>query len=101
MGEVYIYKPVETSLFKKTRKIAEKRGFDLSLLHEPITLLSLGKPLPPKYRDHQLKGRLSAFRECHIQGDWLLVYRIVKDKLILSLHSTGTHSDIFYYTQEP
>jgi len=91
----YKYQPVETSLFKKTRKLAQKRGLDLSLLREPITLLAKGEPLPPKYRDHQLQGRLSAFRECHIRGDWLLVYRIIEDKLILSLHSTGTHSDIF------
>jgi len=91
----YRYKLVETSLFKKTRKLAIKRGFDQTLLYEPITLLSKGEQLPPKYRDHQLKGRLSAFRECHIKGDWLLIYRIVEDKLILSLHSTGTHSDLF------
>ena len=91
----YKYKPVETSLFRKTRKLAKKRGFDLSLLYEPIILLAKGESLPNKYRDHQLKGRLSAFRECHIKDDWLLVYRIVKDKLILSLHSTGTHSDLF------
>lgn len=91
----YKYKPVETSLFKKTRKLAKKRGLDLSLLQEPITLLAKGEPLPPKYRDHQLQGRLSTFRECHIKGDWLLVYRIIEDKLILSLHSTGAHADIF------
>ena len=91
----YKYKLVETSLFKKTRKLAKKRGFDLSLLYEPITLLAKGESLPPKYRDHQLKGRLSAFRECHIKGDWLLIYRIIEDKLILSLHSTGTHADLF------
>ena len=88
------YKPVETKLFKKTRKLAKKRGFDLSLLYEPITLLAKGEPLPSKYCDHQLKGRLSAFRECHIKGNWLLIYRIIEDKLILSLHSTGTHSDL-------
>ena len=91
----YKYKPVETSLFKKTLKLAKKRGFDLSLLKEPITLLAKGEQLPPKYSDHKLHGRLSAFRECHIKGDWLLVYRIVEDKLVLSLHSTGTHADIF------
>jgi len=91
----YRYKPVETSLFKKTRKLAKKRGFDISLLYEPITLLAKGEPLPPNYRDHQLKGRLSAFRECHIKSDWLLIYRIIEDKLILSLHSVGTHSDLF------
>jgi len=91
----YKYKPVETSLFKRTRKIAKKRGLDLSLLQEPITLLAKGEQLPPKYHDHQLQGKLSAFRECHIKDDWLLLYRIMEDKLILSLHSTGTHSDIF------
>lgn len=92
---VYKYKPVETSLFKRTRKLAKKRGLDLFLLQEPITLLAKGEPLPPQYRDHQLHRRLSAFRECHIKDDWLLVYRIIEDKLILSLHSTGTHADIF------
>ena len=91
----YRYKPVETSLFKKTRRLAKKRGFDLSLLYEPITMLVKGEVLPSKYHDHQLKGRLSAFRECHIKGDWLLIYRIIEDKLILSLHSTGTHADLF------
>ena len=91
----YKYKPVESSLFKKTRKLAQKRGLDLSLLQEAIVLLSKGEVLPPKYRDHQLRGRLSAFRECHIKGDWLLVYRIIEDKLVLSLHSTGTHADLF------
>ncbi|MCL2230533.1 MAG: type II toxin-antitoxin system YafQ family toxin [Treponema sp.] len=91
----YKYKLVETSLFKKTRKLAKRRGFDLSLLYEPITLLAKGESLPSKYRDHQLKGRLSAFRECHIKGDWLLIYRIIEDKLILSLHGTGTHADLF------
>jgi len=89
------YKPVETSLFKKTVKLARKRGLDLTLLDKAVTLLAKGEQLPPKYRDHQLQGKLSAFRECHIKGDWLLVYRIIEDKLILSLHSTGTHSDIF------
>ena len=91
----YKYKIVETSQFKRTRKLAKKRGLDLLLLREPVTLLAKGEPLPPEYRDHKLHGKLSAFRECHIKGDWLLVYRIIEDKLILSLHGTGTHSDIF------
>ena len=91
----YKYKLVESSLFKKTRKLAVKRGFNISQLQTAIILLAKGETLPPKYRDHQLKGRLSAFRECHIKGDWLLIYRIVEDKLILSLHSTGTHADLF------
>jgi mRNA interferase YafQ len=95
MADVFKYGLVETSLYKKTRAIAKKRGLDLSLLEEPVRLLAKGEPLPLKYRDHQLRGKLADFRECHIQGDWLLIYRIIKDKLILSLHSTGTHSDLF------
>jgi len=91
----YKYKIVESSLFKKTQKLAKKRGLDLSLLYEPIRLLARGEELPPKYRDHQLQGKFSAFRECHVKGDCLLVYRILENKLILSLHSTGTHSDLF------
>ena len=91
----YKYQIVESSLYKKTHKLAKKRGLDLALLQEPIVLLAKGEKLPPKYRDHQLQGKLSAFRECHIKGDWLLVYRIIEDKLILSLHSTGTHADLF------
>ena len=88
------YDIVESSLFKKTRKLAEKRGLDMAFLQEVIRMLASGKPLPPKYRDHQLQARLKHLRECHLQGDWLLVYRIFEDKLILSLHSTGTHDDL-------
>jgi len=91
----YKYKIVESSLFKKTRKLAKKRGLDMSLLQKVIIMLAKGESLPSKYRDHQLKGRLSTFRECHTKGDWLLVYRIIEDKLILSLHSTGSHADLF------
>ena len=91
----YKYETVETALFRKTRKLAKKRGYDLSLLYEPIDILAKGSQLLPEYQDHQLKGRLADFRECHIKSDWLLVYRIIEDKLILSLHCTGTHADIF------
>jgi len=90
----YKYGIVESNLFKKTRKLAQKRGLDMVLLQEPIRILAKGETLPPKYRDHQLKGRLRHLRECHIQGDWLLVYCIMEDKLILSLHSIGTHADL-------
>jgi mRNA interferase YafQ len=89
------YRIIESALYKKTRKLAQKRGLDLSLLREPLNLLEHGEPLPAKYRDHQLKGEYSRFRECHIQGDWLLMYRIIEDTLVLSLHSTGSHADLF------
>lgn len=91
----YKYSIVESALFKKTRKLAKKRGLDIALLQEAVRILASGESLPPKYRDHQLKGRMSHLRECHLMGDWLLVYRIFEDKLILSLHSTGTHADLF------
>ena len=91
----YKYKIVETSLYKRSHKALKKRNYDLSLLREPIILLAKGKMLPPKFQDHPLQGRFSSFRECHIKGDWLLIYRIIEDKLILSLHCTGTHSDLF------
>ena len=91
----YKYQIVESSLFRKTHKLAQKRGLNMALLQEAIRILASGGSLPPKYRDHQLIGRLSHLRECHLNGDWLLCYRIFEDKLILSLHSTGTHADLF------
>ena len=91
----YKYKLVESPLFKKTRKLAVKRGLNITLLQDVIILLAKGEPLPAKYRDHPLKDKYTGFRECHIRGDWLLVYRIFEDKLILSLHSTGSHADLF------
>nr|WP_082749853.1 type II toxin-antitoxin system YafQ family toxin [Lachnoanaerobaculum saburreum] len=53
------------------------------------------QPLESKYRDHQLSGNMSDFRECHIEPDWLLVYRIEDDRLIIIATETGTHSDLF------
>ena len=95
MSDGHMYHIVESSLFKKTRKLAQKRGLDMAILQEAIRTLAKGGALPPKYRDHQLQGRLRDLRECHLQDDWLLCYRIFQDKLILSLHSIGTHADWF------
>jgi mRNA interferase YafQ len=53
------------------------------------------EPLPEKCRDHSLEGNYKDFRECHINPDWLLIYQVDKDKLILTLARTGTHSDLF------
>lgn len=58
-------------------------------------MLINGKELPPKYNDHALKGNFRNYRDCHIQNDWVLIYRIYKDELILELSRTGTHSDLF------
>jgi mRNA interferase YafQ len=88
------YAVVESALFRKTRKLAQKRGLDMALLKQAIRILASGEPLPPKYQDHPLRGRMKQLRECHLQGDWLLLYRVFEDTLILSLHSTGTHADL-------
>ena len=84
-----------TAQFKKDYKLAKKRGLDIKLLAKVINTLAEGENLPAKYKDHALKGKWKNFRECHIQPDWLLVYQIIKDTLVLTLSRTGTHSDIF------
>ncbi len=83
--------------FKKDYKLALKRGLDSSELEKTIELLAAEEPLPPQYKDHALVNskRYKGMRECHIQPDWLLVYKIDKDVLVLSLVRTGTHSDLF------
>lgn len=82
-----------TSVFKKDLKRAKKRGCDMALLNEIIEKLRDGEPLPEKNKDHSLSGNWVGHRECHITPDWLLVYRICENTLILSLIRTGTHSD--------
>ena len=73
----------------------QKRGKDLTKLVTVLDLLASGVPLPPKYKDHQLTGNLHDFRECHIEPDWLLMYQIFDNELILSATATGSHSDLF------
>jgi mRNA interferase YafQ len=86
-----------TAKMKRDVKRLEKRKFKMEKLTKTIRLLLEGKPMPPKYRDHQLKGKLSDFRECHVdgEGDWLLMYQVFEDELILSASATGTHQDLF------
>lgn len=89
----YILK--STVEFRKNYRTMEKRGLPMQLLDEAIKKLVMGEHLPPKNKDHALKGKWKNFREYHIQPDWLLVYQIIKDTLVLTLSRTGTHSDIF------
>ena len=86
---------VWTSQFKKDYKLAMKRGLKMALLDNIIRLLSRGQPLPEKDRDHELSGKWAGHRECHIQSDWLLIYRIENGALVLTLARTGSHSDLF------
>ncbi|WP_294177371.1 type II toxin-antitoxin system YafQ family toxin [uncultured Selenomonas sp.] len=85
-----------TRAFRRGYKRAKKRGLDLSLLGEIVEMLRCGKKLPKKYADHCLSGDFSQCRECHIQPDWLLVYRIDDDILTLTLMDTGTHAELFH-----
>lgn len=75
--------------------MAVKRNLNIDLLDDIIRALSRGEILPEKNRDHELTGDWVGYRECHIQSDWLLIYRIEDDVLVLTLCRTGTHSDLF------
>lgn len=81
--------------FKRDYKRIKKRGYDMSLLEKVIGILTEGKPLPSQYKDHGLSGDYKGCRECHIAPDWLLVYEVIGQELLLYLTRTGTHSDIF------
>lgn len=85
------YEIERTPTFKKDFKLDQKQGLDLNKLKEIIILLANGEPLPPKNKDHQLKGNYKGHRECHIEPDWLLIYKIQDDMLILTLVRTGSH----------
>ena len=86
---------VWTTRFKRDYKLAMKRHLNIELLDDMIRTLARGDTLPGKHKDHELSGDWAGYRECHIQPDWLLVYRIDDDVLVLTLARTGTHSDLF------
>ena len=90
---MYAVKP--TTRFQKDLKRVQKRGYDISLLTQVIKILASGQPLPEKNRDHALSGNFDGCRECHITPDWLLIYEISDENLILYLTRTGTHGDLF------
>lgn len=89
------YEVIFTNQFKKDLKLAKKQGKTLSKLLSVIELLANGEPLDKKYRDHALTGDYSGTRECHIEPDWLLVYEIRNNVLILVLYRLGSHSELF------
>jgi mRNA interferase YafQ len=85
--------PVRGAQFRRDVKLAQKRGKDMAKLREAILLLMEGRPLPPRYRDHPLGGDWKNYPDCHIEPDWLLIYKIEGNDLYLV--RTGTHSDLF------
>ena len=90
-----MYKIRPSTKFQKDLKKVQKRGYDISLLTNVLNILANGESLPQKYKDHNLSGNYKGCRECHITPDWLLIYEILDDELILYLTRTGTHSDLF------
>lgn len=83
-----------TGTYKKDLKLLAKRGYDLNLLANVVSDLRIPKQLPPHNHPHPLTGNYSGFEECHIRGDWLLIYRYHEND-VLELTRTGTHSDLF------
>ena len=81
--------------FKKDYKLVVKRGYNIDLLEEIVGMLAAEESLPEKCKDHPLVADYKGCRECHITSDWLLIYRIQNEELILLLTRTGTHSDLF------
>ncbi len=82
-----------TTQFRKDVKLAKKRGWDMTKLKELISILMSGMDLAEKYRDHALSGTYQGTRDCHIEPDWLLIYELTGENLVLI--RTGTHSDLF------
>jgi len=88
-----MFEILRTSQFKRDAKKAKKRGKETDRLKTVIVLLAQGRTLPAKYKDHQLKGVYKDCRECHVEPDWLLIYRMEAN--VLQLVRTGSHSDLF------
>ncbi|HEX4768251.1 MAG TPA: type II toxin-antitoxin system YafQ family toxin [Lichenihabitans sp.] len=85
--------PIRSRQFRRDVKRVEKRAKDLGKLRELLSLLVSGAELPPRYKDHSLKGNWAGYRDAHIEPDWLLIYRAVDSEL--QLVRTGTHADLF------
>ena len=86
---------VTTNQFKKDLKSALKQGLDLNELYTVVNVLASEKKLDEKYKDHNLSGKYKGYRECHIEPDWLLIYRVNRKSLELFLFRTGSHSKLF------
>jgi len=89
------YDVIRTAKFRKELKKVLKRGADVAKLETVVSILASGETLPPQYHDHALTGNLAGLRDCHIENDWLLLYTIQDDVLVLTLTRTGSHSDLF------
>lgn len=90
-----MYELIYTGQFKKSLKRCAKRGLDIQLMKDVLDELKNTGRLDPKYKPHTLVGNFSGCWECHIQSDWLLIWRQDNDKMIIITVDTGTHSDLY------
>jgi len=89
------YQIAYTNSFQRDYQKMKRRGKDMNKLGAVITTLAEGVPLDKRYQEHALSGKYKGMRECHIESDWLLIWLIENDRLILTFTRTGTHSDLF------
>lgn len=89
------YDIIITNSCKRDIKKANKQGKNIDLLFEVVDRLSEGEVLEPKYNDHKLSGQYSGMRECHIEPDFLLIYKIMEKEIVLYLVRVGSHSELF------
>ena len=87
--------PIYATSFKRDVRQAVKRGKDLKKIMGVVKLLCARTPLPPSFHDHALQGKYAGYRDCHVEPDLVLIYRIVEDRLELICFRLGTHSDLF------
>ena len=87
--------PTFTDIFKKDRKLVQKRGWDMDKLSEVMLMLMNEQPLLHRHKNHPLRGKHRGKWECHVEPDWLLIYRVDKKNNKITFYNTGTHSDLF------
>ena len=85
--------PRYSKQFDRDTKLQKKRHKDLEKLRAALRLLLGGESMPAKFKDHPLSGEFSGFRECHLEPDWLIIYKL-EDRAVYFVR-TGTHSDLF------
>lgn len=90
-----MYELSNTGQFKKDFKLMLKRNYDILKLEKVLNLLQTGKSLPDKYKEHILKGNFKNHFDCHIEPDWILIYKRMDEEKLIILVRTGTHSDLF------
>ena len=90
-----MYQVVFTTEMKRSLKLMKKRGKNLEKLYDVVECLASGNTLPDKHREHPLTGKYCKYKECHIEPDWLLIYKIESEILLLTFVRTGSHSDLF------